>query len=248
MVYIIPCQSEPQFIFFKVSLALLAGFFGWFLSGFINVNYQTTGLIVKAGGGGALFVLVLIFTPQLSAASHKCDPDPNYTIILRDSMGRTIPGLTGNLSILVGDNTETPEIQKNGAVDVKGITENKESYKFNIELLVDGWSFATNRGKVLDTFFKGRRLVLPLVMDDTYCCVKVRVINSSGHNEGLSGASVYIEGRKLTTDTVGETKYLISADERQSYIKLRVEKDSFQTVEKTVLPGSDFTTIYLSKK
>ncbi|HZE84702.1 MAG TPA: hypothetical protein VE035_10345 [Puia sp.] len=248
IIYRMPCPSETQFIYLKVLLALVAGLFGWFLSGFIHLDYRVANLAIKAGGGGALFVLVLLFSPKLSSAAHQCDPDLNYTIILRDSLHQTINGLKGNLQVLIGNNVEKPEIQSTGVVDVKGITEDKENYSFNVELIAEGWTFQASHKKVLDTFFRGKRLVLPLVMDDAYCCVKGLVLDVSNNNHGLEGASVYIGGKKLITDKDGAFSYPVAPEERNSFLQCHIEKDSFIVSEKSVRPGNTIETIYLHKK
>ena len=246
LVFILPCPSDSQFIYFKLVLAIIAGLFGWFLSGFINITATWGKLVINATGGFGLFFLVFFYSPKLSSNSGKCAPQ--YTIILRDSTGKTIRGLEGKLSVIVGTDVKTPEIKSDGTVDVKGITEDKETTKFSVELLNEDWLFKSNREKVIDTFFKNERLVLYLVLDNQYCCLKGTVVDASNNNTPMENVEVFVDNIKIITNKEGKYDYIVPNNLRKTSLNLRISKDSFITIEKVVSTSLKVDeTIYLHR-
>jgi hypothetical protein len=49
----------------RIVLALAMAVFGATVPGFLNVGWRGGGLVVRAGGALALFVLTLVFTPTV---------------------------------------------------------------------------------------------------------------------------------------------------------------------------------------
>jgi hypothetical protein len=230
LVYLTPCPSETQFIYFKVALALVAGLFGWLIPGFIRFNATWASVTVKATAGMGLFMIVLIYAPQLSTATGKC-ANTQYTIILRDSTSRTIPDLSGSLSILIKNNVQKAQIQSDGSVEVKGITVDMENYLFNVELHADNWVFAATRSKTIDTAFRNDRLVLRLVQDDAFCCISGVILDKDARK--LPDVAMYHNGNRTNVDS-GEFRIIIPPAARKETHTIRFEKEGYQPVEKTI--------------
>src|ERR1043165_8181374 len=63
--------ADPNLVvLMRIVLGLSVAIFGATVPGFLNVSWQGSGLVVRAGGALALFVLSLFWTPQV----EKSDP------------------------------------------------------------------------------------------------------------------------------------------------------------------------------
>lgn len=69
IITIIPCPSEPQFLFYKVVLAISVSGIASIIPGFINIKYKG---LVSASGAIAVFVFVLTYNPAFIKDNPRC--------------------------------------------------------------------------------------------------------------------------------------------------------------------------------
>jgi hypothetical protein len=81
--------ADPNLVvLMRIVLGLSVAIFGATVPGFLNVSWQGSGLVVRAGGALALFVLSLFWTPQV----EKSDPGQ---IINQKTTGPNSPAVVG---------------------------------------------------------------------------------------------------------------------------------------------------------
>src|ERR1700733_483955 len=66
-----PIASSQLFFALRVVLSLLSGILGATIPGFLNLKWSGGGLVVRAGGALALFVLTFVYTPHLLTHDDK---------------------------------------------------------------------------------------------------------------------------------------------------------------------------------
>jgi hypothetical protein len=66
-----PMASPQLFFALRVVLSLLSGILGATIPGFLNLKWSGGGLVIRAGGALALFVLTFVYTPNLLTHDDK---------------------------------------------------------------------------------------------------------------------------------------------------------------------------------
>ena len=91
-----PIADPKLFFVLRVVMSLSAATLGSTIPGFLNVGWWGGGLIIRAGGALALFVLTFIYTPDLLAENHK-------STINQSSTGPLSPPIGSNSGTIVID-------------------------------------------------------------------------------------------------------------------------------------------------
>jgi len=119
IISIIPCPSEPQFIFYKVVLALAIAGMASILPGFMLVKYKN---FVSAGEALAVFVFVLTFNPALIANNPRCKGFFNLNIQFYGDSAKGIILKSGEVKVVVNGRTQIIPIQPDGKITLEDIT------------------------------------------------------------------------------------------------------------------------------
>lgn len=95
-----PVADAKLFFILRVVMSLSAATLGSTIPGFLNVGWSVGGLVIRAGGALALFVLTFIYTPDLLTDQNH----PNSTIN-QSSTGPFSPPIATNSGRIVIDGT-----------------------------------------------------------------------------------------------------------------------------------------------
>lgn len=96
-----PIADARLFFGLRLILSLSAAVLGATVPGFLDVTWSGGGLVVRAGGALALFVLTFLFTPNLVTGQQS-----GQTQIIQHSEGRLSPPSVGNHgTIIIQDET-----------------------------------------------------------------------------------------------------------------------------------------------
>ena len=99
--------ADPRLFFgLRLVLSLSAATLGASIPGFLNVNWSGGGLVVRAGGALALFVLTFVFTPDLVT-----DQGRSGAQIKQHSAGRLSPPIIGNTGSITTKGPQSPVVQ-----------------------------------------------------------------------------------------------------------------------------------------
>jgi hypothetical protein len=93
-----PIADPKLFFVLRVVMSLSAATLGSTIPGFLNVGRSGGGLIIRAGGALALFVLTFIYIPDLLTENHK-------STINQSSTGPFSPPIGTNSGTIVIDGT-----------------------------------------------------------------------------------------------------------------------------------------------
>jgi hypothetical protein len=91
-----PIADPKLFFVLRVVVSFSAAVLGATIPGFLDVRWSGRGLIVRAGGGLALFVLTYVYTPNLVA-----DQDHSKATINQSSSGAFSPPIANNSGKIV---------------------------------------------------------------------------------------------------------------------------------------------------
>jgi hypothetical protein len=86
-----PIADPKLFFVLRVVLSFSAATLGASIPGFLNLKWSGGGLILRAGGALALFVLTFIYTPDLVEGQNGASPQ-----IIQHSKGPLSPPIVGN--------------------------------------------------------------------------------------------------------------------------------------------------------
>jgi hypothetical protein len=97
-----PIADLKLFFILRLVLSFSAAAFGATIPGFLDLRWSGGGLIVRAGGALALFLLTYVYTPALTT-----DHDHSKPIITQSSTGVLSPPILNNSGTIIihGDRT-----------------------------------------------------------------------------------------------------------------------------------------------
>lgn len=83
--------TDPTLIFtLRVGLSFTVAVLGATIPGFLELNWSGRGLVIRAGGALALFVLTFVYTPNL------LNEPPKPPVIIQQSSGSLSPPIVNN--------------------------------------------------------------------------------------------------------------------------------------------------------
>jgi hypothetical protein len=248
LLYLLPCPTAPQYIFFRVTLALAAASFSAILLGFIELRTKFLNMVLRAGGGFAVFFLILRYVPEIKDTSDKCAPLRDYTFILHNTDNSSVSGLDGKVSLLIGNNVREEQIDPNGIATFRDISAVFFDDTVTVEIKIKGWWLSDSHKRTRNTVLKDNRMILPVSEDDSRCCIIGRVVQCDDISRPIPGVSVYISDSTLT-DKDGKFKITIPVGKRKNSQVTTFSAPGYQSnVKEILVDTTESTTICLEKK
>lgn len=118
IITLIPCPSEPQFLFYKIILALSVAGVASIIPGFIRIKYQN---FVSAGGAIAVFVFVLTYNPGFIENNPKCKSTFNLNVQFYGDSAKGTILRSGEAKVVFKGRTQILQLQSDGKITLEDI-------------------------------------------------------------------------------------------------------------------------------
>ena len=169
--------SDPNFaVFVRILLSLACAVLGAVIPGFLHVSITGNGLLIRAGGALALFVITFFFSPSVAPLQTHNQPDPRT-----DLLQSRIEMLEATVKFLASKSS-SPTTSPSAAKEIKEVKESLETIikkaKQNPDSLLDapldiavivahgptnGGAIGTSNGKTYSEFTLNSELA-PLIV------------------------------------------------------------------------------------
>jgi hypothetical protein len=244
-VYFLPCPTSSQYIYFRIVLALAVAILSVLLVGSITFNGKIAGNNVKAVGGFAVFIILIIFTPSIVDTTNKCVPDTDYVVVVSKADGGSVDGLKGSISIKINDFIEERDISSSGKVYFDHVPIRLLPYKATIQIKGNRFWFIKTKSAVLDTLLPEQSITLPVQPDQTLCCLSGIVMDRET-SKGIGGVEVRMDTLLVETNSRGLFNLNIPAGLQADSIILRLTAKGYIPATETGYPALKVTKeIYL---
>ncbi|MCO5948091.1 hypothetical protein [Mucilaginibacter flavidus] len=222
-----PCLNDNQYMIIRIVLSVSVAALAAVIPGFLNVRYSNT---IKAGGALGVLVLTFFYTPSVIAHSNYCD-DFVFTVSLHDTLGNVRTGSGGRLLTQVNGEAKIVTIDENGSATFKNISGGLRDSVISLQLQLEGWRFK-NYSNLIKIRLHGVGISIPLVPDDSECCITGSVKDATGY---LAGVKLSIGDKVFYTNADGRFNINIPPSERRPEYKLIVHHPPY-VWENTVHP------------
>lgn len=243
LVIYVPCPTDFIYIYFRIVIALAAGALAAVIPGFLRIKYQG---YVSAGGGLGVFVFVFVYTPQLIDSTKKCEPITDITVFLEDEDGDIILQNEGSLTLTIGNDRRTENIDEKGRVEFRQVSTSFVGDTVQISLAHPDWSFLNNRNSIKVPV--DRNIVkLVVVPSENLGIIKGRILDEYG--DFIEGATISIDTISTMSDSLGRFSLAIPRHMRQRTLTALVVKEGYRSENPDVMPSkTDEAQIVLQKK
>jgi len=112
--------SDPNFpVFIRILLSLACAVLGAVIPGFLNVDLKAKGLLIRAGGALALFVITFFFTPNVATSEKINDREVNDIKSRIEMLEATVK--------LLASTAESPDTNPEDAKELRTVKSEVES-------------------------------------------------------------------------------------------------------------------------
>jgi hypothetical protein len=204
IISIIPCPSEPQFIFYKILLAISIAGIASIVPGFMRVKYKN---YVSAGGALAVFVFVLTFNPGFIANNPKCKGFFNLNVQLYGDSAKGIILKSGEVKVVINGRTQIIPVQLDGKITLEDLPMDILGKQILITPQIE--DYHTNQ-KIIT--LEDQASSIDLVLEPIVPNVKIEG-NVFFRGRPLKEGIIIIDGQKSSTDEFGSFSQILHSKE-----------------------------------
>jgi hypothetical protein len=235
--------SEKIFYILLIPFGLAASAFIFgAMKSFASYKGQHLNGTLELGGPILLFIMVV-------AGGFKLIPSEasfSSTVYLRDKLHRTVIKNQGSLSVTIGDEVTTENIDQNGAITLKKIPANFLNKEVPVELDASGWEMDQGGTTALVKLTNESETV---VIRKDSSLARVDVIVKDAENEPVPGVQLTLLDIRALTNERGEYHFIIPEEKQADSLPLRLYKAGFALKEVNVYPATKKEVqVFIQKK
>jgi hypothetical protein len=230
------------FVYYVVLIAIGLAAAG-FLFGVMNSVASYKGLELSGSleirGPAVVFLLVVILGFVLPPSGGE---PFDFTVRLRGIDGAAVLKGEGSLRMILGTDTKTVDLDKQGQVIFAGIPAGFKNQPVRLELDAPGWRFVKddkNDGQklALSRPLTGTQATLAVEPDNSLSLLRVSVLDED--KRAVSGAIVLVEGERVgLTDAFGMLTVTLPMKLRKPELSLSIHKQGFKVWEGNAFPAT----------
>lgn len=225
-----PCPSSSQFFVYRIALAIGVAAIATIIPGFFEVQLKPT---IKAGGALAVFAFIYLINPVGSISGDSCNQPFDFTIFIVDEGGMTSLREKGSISLMMGNDRRTENIDPDGSVSFKRISPDFAGDTLQVQLEADGWQFQ-NGGHSTIVILDGISQNLIVEQDNSRCCISGSV---RGEQSGfLSGVTLNIGDVFVESDANGRYNIEVPTELQSNEYILTAQFSGYKIWEGKVYP------------
>lgn len=231
----LPCPNDLQYTTFRTILSIGAAGVAAVIPGFFEFKYKN---IIRSGGAIGVFALVYLLNPALAGSVNNC-ASQNYSIILIPTQKKLIydSDFHSTLSMQIGNDIISKEIDNNGIVDFKNIPASQKNKEHRIDLNLKGWQFVKSKSKRLSITVEGSESSIEIEPDNSLSKLFGQVKDEE--DNFLEDVTINIKSGKVLvqTDNKGRFDMIIPFEFQDKEQQLMVYKEGFEMWRRKVYPG-----------
>lgn len=232
IILFVPCPTSPQYIIFRIVLALGAAGVASVLPGFFKFGNT----LITAGGALAVFALVYLIDPVKSVATDECGNNPfTQTVFLQSESGESPKGIQGGQLVLFLDNDPRDRaIGERGEVVFNGVPGRfkMEAIPVRFELEAKGFLLARPDSTYV---LNGGTLRIPVQRDSSLGRLRGYVLDAQ-NQAPLDSARLSSDGETFFTNKDGFFDHQMARIQEE--YPVRIAKEGYETSNQRFYPGS----------
>ena len=231
IILFVPCPTSPQYIIFRIVLALGAAGVASVLPGFFKFGNT----LITAGGALAVFALVYLIDPVKSVATDECGNNPfTQTVFLQSESGGSPRDIQGQLVLFLDNNQNDRPITERGEVVFNGVPGRfkSELVPVRFELEAKGYVLAHPDSTYV---LNGGTLRIPVQRDSSLGRLRGYVLDAQ-NQAPLDSARLSSDGETFFTNKDGFFDHQM--ERIQEEYPVRIAKDGYETSNQRFYPGS----------
>ncbi len=229
----VPCPSGPQFIVFRIALAIGVAGLAAVIPGFFTFQYKQ---LVTAGGALAVFAFVYLINPAQATSADRCNQPFDFTIFLEDADGKTALKNKGMLTLRLKNDKRSENLDADGSTSFKQLPASAANDTVSVELEAPGWQFANGKTSTRLPLIGNNRTLTIQRDSSLYCCISGSVRDDQ--NRFLSGVRLSIGDQFVTSDSNGRFALVIPVFRQAEQYDLTATQRDYRTWEATVYPAT----------
>lgn len=181
----------------------------------------------------AVFAFIYLINPAGTISADSCNQPFDFTIFLVDKDGVTSLQDNGSISLIMGNDRRTENIDPDGSVSFKQISPDFTDDTLQVQLETDGWQFQNGRKSTV-VILNGISQNLIVERDNSRCCISGSV---RGEQSGfLSGVKLNIGNVFAESDANGRYTIEVPPELHSNEYILTAQFSGYKIWESKVYP------------